>query len=62
MGLFASRPEEPDEWAGIPSEPLKADHAADLLTGGPAFDAVDLVDGGSLTSVTIPVTLFPPTP
>lgn len=62
MGLFASRPEEPDEWAGIPSEPLTADNAADLLRDSPAIDAVGLVDGSSLTSVTIPVAAPPPAP
>lgn len=53
MGLFASRPEEPSEWAGIPSEPLQADPSADLSTGGRVLDALELVEGESLTSVTI---------
>lgn len=53
MGLFASRPEEPSEWAGIPSEPVQADPTAELPTGGRVLDALELVEGESLTSVTI---------
>jgi hypothetical protein len=48
MGLFSSRPEEPSEWAGIPSEPRDAEAPADRLDapvdaridGIPATDAV----------------------
>lgn len=59
MGLFASRPEEPSEWAGIPSEPLQADASSDLPTGGPVLDALELVEGESLTSVTIALEMPP---
>lgn len=59
MGLFASRPEEPSEWAGIPSEPLEADPSANLPTGGPVLDALELVEGESLTSVTIALEMPP---
>ncbi|QAY61049.1 hypothetical protein ET475_14345 [Microbacterium protaetiae] len=35
MGLFASRPEEPFEWAGLPSEPLVPPSDAELLETPP---------------------------
>lgn len=35
MGLFASRPEEPFEWAGLPSEPLAERSDAELLEDPP---------------------------
>lgn len=44
MGLFTQRPEEPTEWAGLPSEPEDARSAAELLPEAPpdllAADAV----------------------
>ncbi|MFG6474975.1 hypothetical protein ACFXP7_01145 [Microbacterium sp. P06] len=35
MGLFASKPEDPTEWAGLPSEPLRERTEADLLDDPP---------------------------
>lgn len=31
MGIFQSRPEEPTEWAGLPSEPWEPAAPADVL-------------------------------
>lgn len=36
MGIFQSRPEEPDEWAGLPSEPWQPRVPGELLP--PALD------------------------
>ncbi len=52
MGLFTQRPEEPTEWAGLPSEPEDATSAAELLPeGAPALLGVDAV----VHSVRIPL-------
>ncbi|WP_345803056.1 hypothetical protein AAIB33_08230 [Microbacterium sp. AZCO] len=56
MGLFTQRPEENDgDWAGLPSEPLREETAAERLpdappAGGGAWDLF-----GSSGSVVIPV-------
>jgi len=55
MGLFASRPEEPEEWAGIPSEPLVADTVADRLPDAAGALYLGGLFGGSTESVVIPV-------
>jgi hypothetical protein len=39
MGLFAQQPEEDDEWAGIPSEPLRPETEAERLTDAATLDA-----------------------
>ncbi|WP_404442018.1 hypothetical protein LG315_06690 [Microbacterium marinum] len=63
MGLFSSRPEEPSEWAGLPSEPLPDRTDAELLSG----EAVspwrpDLLGAGPehAASFEVPVTEFLP--
>jgi hypothetical protein len=38
MGLFSQRPEEPTEWAGLPSEPARAESAAERLSDVAAGD------------------------
>jgi hypothetical protein len=38
MGLFSKLPEEPVEWAGLPSEPARAETRAERLTDGAAVD------------------------
>lgn len=64
MGLIAARPEEPDEWMGIPSEPRDVDSRVDGVaeTAPPSTDAVDLLGGGSLLSIAVPIALPPDTP
>lgn len=53
MSIFALRPEEPAETAGVPSEPERDSTAAELLTTiTPDAASVDLV---GVTSVTIPL-------
>lgn len=56
MGLFTQRPEENEEWAGLPSEPARPESAAERLTDASSYDAggTDLFFGAS--SVVIPVT------
>lgn len=53
MGLFAARPEEPFEWAGLPSEPLQPESDAEHLDAV-AIDPAGLV-GSGLGSIVIPV-------
>ena len=53
MGLFSARPEEPTEWAGLPSEPLPPRSAAETLSDGPP--PTDLGALGASISISIPV-------
>ncbi|WJM17091.1 hypothetical protein [Microbacterium arborescens] len=57
MGLFMQRPEEPSEWAGLPSEPVRRTSNAELLPNEPppADPAGDLLGGGGIASITIPL-------
>lgn len=60
MGLTSHRPEDPVEWAGLPSEPAKAESLAERLTEAATLDAlVDSADallyGGTVESIVIPV-------
>jgi len=58
MGQFTTRPEEPTEWAGLPSEPLESRPAAESLAA-PIESADPLAFlGGLIESVVIP--LAPP--
>lgn len=54
MGLFASRPEEPFQWAGIPSDPLAPRSDAELLETPPT-DPFAISTGGAISSITIAV-------
>lgn len=57
MGLFQHRPEDPVEWAGLPSEPLRDESAAERLNNGIRvdLDRVDLDAGAPVQSVVIPL-------
>lgn len=63
MGLFTKRPEEPADWAGLPSEPARAETAAERLTDASAavdlsgLGLSDLAFGGAaaVESIVIPV-------
>ncbi|WES66102.1 hypothetical protein P0L94_08495 [Microbacter sp. GSS18] len=57
MGMFMQRPEEPTEWAGLPSEPARPQNAAERLDDAPPVDLglPPAVDGG-VASIVIPVT------
>lgn len=56
MGLFTQRPEENEDWAGIPSDPARRESVAERLTDASSYDAggLDLLFGAG--SVVIPVT------
>ncbi|MDR2997217.1 MAG: hypothetical protein LBU78_03760 [Microbacterium sp.] len=62
MGLFQQRPEEEqNEWAGLPSEPLDPQSAAEQLDAPPTASDIFGLGGGPLyTSVVFPVA--PPAP
>lgn len=59
MGLFVQRPEEPAEWAGIPSEPARPETAAERLADAAPADlgllAGGELGGGAVESIVIPV-------
>lgn len=59
MGLFIQRPEQNEEWAGLPSEPARPESEAERLAdAAPAVDALglDLLGGGgAVESIVIPV-------
>lgn len=55
MGLFANRPEEQTEWAGLPSEPRDHDDRT-RLPDAPEADVLGL-DPARLDSVSITVPL-----
>lgn len=55
MGLFVTRPEEPTEWAGLPSEPRESRPAVESLAA-PTESADSLgVLAGAIESVVIPL-------
>jgi hypothetical protein len=63
MGLFSQRPEEPTEWAGLPSEPARAESSAERLPDAAPIDLGGLgsiglpeFGGGSVEAIVIPVT------
>jgi hypothetical protein len=58
MGLFVQRPEQNEEWAGIPSEPLRAETDAERLADASHVDAGGLglaQLGVPIESIVIPV-------
>lgn len=62
MGLFQQRPEEPTEWAGLPSEPLRSRSEAELLEDAAPVDAGFgglFVQGTAIESIEIPVEVEP---
>lgn len=58
MGLFASRPEEEIEWAGLPSEPLAPESEAERLEAAPATSGglgiPGVTAGGETVAITLP--------
>ena len=54
MGLFTQRPEENDEWAGLPSEPLQPESFAERLPDGAPVTATAFGLGG-IDSISIPL-------
>lgn len=59
MALFGSRPEEPTEWAGLPSEPLEEDDFTKLMPGPPTAAADSLFGVAAPESITISLTSIP---
>lgn len=57
MGLFAHRPEEPTEWAGLPSEPSRTESTAERLVEAAPVDVglVSMLGEGAIESIVIPV-------
>jgi len=60
MGLFSKLPEEPVEWAGLPSEPARTETEAERLTTAPSSDLGGLGFGdpaliGTVESIVVPV-------
>lgn len=58
MGLFTQRPEQNEEWAGIPSEPLRVESEAERLADAAPIDAggFGLAEAGvPVESIVIPV-------
>lgn len=61
MGLFSKLPEEPTEWAGLPSEPDRSETQAERLAdaavdlGGLGIGGVGLGDTAHVESIIIPV-------
>lgn len=54
MGLFQKLPEDPVEWAGLPSEPLPEETAAQRLAdSGPTADVG--LGFGDISTIVIPV-------
>ncbi|WP_347345762.1 hypothetical protein [Microbacterium sp.] len=53
MGMFTQRPEDPTEWAGLPSEPLEPRSAADRLADAPSISL--LGESGTAVSIAIPM-------
>lgn len=52
MGLFAARPQEPFDWAGLPSEPTEAHTDAQLLET-PPIDPFAITTGTAGASISI---------
>ena len=56
MGLFSQVPEfRKDDWAGIPSDPLREKSTAESLDEAPAVDPFAIGLGGQTTSMVFPV-------
>ncbi|WP_040167738.1 hypothetical protein [Microbacterium gorillae] len=57
MGMFTQRPEEdPADWTGLPSEPLRPQSAAEALEDAPDDAALSVGLGADLGSISIPMT------
>jgi len=55
MGIFQSRPEEPDEWAGLPAEPWQPRVPGEVLP--PAADDLGVL-GAAGISFSVPTELL----
>lgn len=57
MGLFTSRPEEPTEWAGLPSEPLEVPDAERIGDASTSAASLSLLGGGAVESILVPISV-----
>lgn len=57
MGLFQQRPEEPTEWAGLPSDPWEPRSPVESLPDTP--DAMVPTIGTATVSIEIPIPFLP---
>jgi len=55
MGIFQSRPEEPSEWGGLPSEPADPQDPVELLP--PPVDDLGTL-GAAGVSLSVPIELL----
>lgn len=55
MGLFQQRPEEPTEWAGIPSDPAREESPSERLADPAPVTGLGLGDRSGIESILIPV-------
>ena len=63
MGLFTQRPEEPAEWAGIPSEPARDETDAERLRAASVDPArLGPLDDSAAASIAIPIDAVTPPP
>ncbi|HWM15576.1 MAG TPA: hypothetical protein VNP97_03200 [Microbacterium sp.] len=53
MGMFTPRPEEPTQWAGIPSDPLEPQSDVESLAAPPL--SADQFGYGAVESIVIPM-------
>lgn len=61
MGLFTQRPEDPSEWAGLPSEPHRPRSDAELLPDAPPVADPGAAVFGSATGIaSIPIPVADP--
>lgn len=55
MGIFQSRPEDQDEWGGLPAEPWEPRQPTEVLP--PPVDAVGIGGPGAL-DITVPIQVY----
>lgn len=55
MGIFQSRPEEPTEWGGLPSEPWEPREPTEILP--PPVDDLGIL-GAAGVAISVPVEVY----
>lgn len=53
MGLFTQQPEDPTEWAGLPSEPERPQSEAERLREAAGVDPAGVDASAAVTSISI---------
>lgn len=62
MAQFTARPESPQEWGGLPAEPLRRDDPTDLAPAAPETDLLGLSLGSLGVGIPVALTAEPPAP